>query len=134
MKTVNTSHAVLLSADKKFFYGEKNVRFNHNITFFWWKLENWDTFDTWLIRELLEETWVNFKNTDKILLENKQSVVIWNINFIWNLYLIYVTKNQIETILGQKHGRNIEISTKEIDSINFWFPELKDKLLLALNN
>jgi hypothetical protein len=133
MNTLYTSHAAILSEDKSCFYWEKNVRFDGKITFFWWKLEEWEDYMEWLLRELKEETWVDFKSTQFYLLEEKQSVIINDNIFIWNLYLIYATQSQIKTILNQEHGRNIELPSSSIDEIDFGFDELKNKLYTALN-
>lgn len=133
MNTFYTSHAAILSEDKSCFYWEKNVRFDGKITFFWWKLEEWEDYMEWLLRELKEETWVDFKSTQFYLLEEKQSVIINDNIFIWNLYLIYATQSQIKTILNQEHGRNIELPSSSIDEIDFGFDELKNKLYTALN-
>lgn len=133
MNTLYTSHAAILSEDKSCFYWEKNVRFDGKITFFWWKLEEWEDYMEWLLRELKEETWVDFKSTQFYLLEEKQSVIINDNIFIWNLYLIYATQNQIKTILNQEHGRNVELPSSSIDEIDFGFDELKNKLYTALN-
>lgn len=133
MNTLYTSHAAILSEDKSCFYWEKNVRFDGKITFFWWKLEEWEDYMEWLLRELKEETWVDFKSTQFYLLEEKQSVIINDNIFIWNLYLIYATQSQIKTILNQEHGRNVELSSSSIDEIDFGFDELKNKLYTALN-
>ena len=133
MNTLYTSHAAILSEDKSCFYWEKNVRFDGKITFFWWKLEEWEDYMEWLLRELKEETWVDFKSTQFYLLEEKQSVIINDNIFIWNLYLIYASQSQIKTILNQEHGRNIELPSSSIDEIDFGFDELKNKLYTALN-
>lgn len=133
MNTLYTSHAAILSEDKSCFYWEKNVRFDGKITFFWWKLEEWEDYMEWLLRELKEETWVDFKSTQFFLLEEKQSVIINDNIFIWNLYLIYATQRQIKTILNQEHGRNVELPSSSIDEIDFGFDELKNKLYTALN-
>ena len=133
MNTFYTSHAAILSEDSSYFYWEKNVRFDGKITFFWWKLEKWEDFMEWLLRELKEETGVDFKGNSLYLLEDKQSVIINDNIFIWNLYLIYATRDQIKTILNQKHGRNVELLSSKLDEINFGFDELKNKLNTALN-
>lgn len=133
MNTFYTSHAVILSEDSSYFYWEKNVRFDGKITFFWWKLEKWEDFMEWLLRELEEETGVDFKDNSFYLLEDKQPVTIKNNIFIWNLYLIYATPDQIKTILNQKHGRNVELLSSDLGKINFGFDELKNKLNTALN-
>jgi 8-oxo-dGTP pyrophosphatase MutT (NUDIX family) len=132
MNIVKTAHAVFLSKDGQFFYWEKNKRYDNNITFFWWKLEKWESHKEWLIRELLEETSLDLSNKILIILEFQESVIINDNNFIWNLYLIHVTKNEVKTLLSNNEWRNIEYPINEIENIPFWFPALKKKLINAL--
>lgn len=133
MNIIKTAHAAIISEDLTKVYWEKNKRFNDDFTFFWWKLEDWEDYKTWLLRELQEETWINFSDKIIHILEEKKSVIIGLNEFIWNLYLIYITSIEAEILLNSNEKRNMEYTFSDIESIPYAFPELKEKLINALN-
>ncbi len=135
MKTTYTSQAVIYY--DWWFIFEENKRFNWKLTLLWWKLEDWEDFKSWLLRELREESWINFSKDDLIEINNNDKLVSedWENEYIARIYLIILkSKDQVKTILSQKQNKNvfIESSKQDLSALNYAFSRVYEQVETAI--
>jgi 8-oxo-dGTP pyrophosphatase MutT (NUDIX family) len=129
MKNIEVAHAIVFSSDLENVFFEKNKRFDWKLTFFWWKIEEWEDKIDAIIRELYEEIWITFSRIDFIEFIINDELIIEDIRFIWTIYILLITNSQIDKLLS--NPKNISIQYNDISDENFAFWDIIRKIKSA---
>lgn len=110
------SHICVIDENKNI-YLENNSRLKW-LTFIWWKVEEWESFEEWALRELSQETWGYIELNEWVLKEieiNTETVnwILWN----WKLYWLEITEKSWHDLI-YKQKNIIKVSIKNIEKVN----------------